>query len=355
MIRLGALVLVGALAAACGGGESSDSAAAPDSTDVSASDVPDAASPMTTQPRETTPSATQVTTAPSSTTRASGPSSTAELDDSDSATSGAPDCSTKPSDVRAGEGTVREVYVRDVDRSYLLYVPTTYDPRVHPSPLVINLHGATGNADLHRRDSGFDEIAEAEGVVVAYGEAPGGFWNLDGDVERNYVTAVIDDVEAALCIDPDRIYLMGESQGGDLSTLLSCTMADRIAAFATVAVLNHHAIGCPDLSPVRVVAIVGATDPITIGGFPGAPGPEPPTPLSDEIASWVDTNGCDPAPAESMPFPDVSRSEFKCAEGGALVVYVHPGGHIWPQSPADAIDASTVAWEFLSGSPTPLD
>ena len=46
-------------------------------------------------------------------------------------------------------------------------------------------------------------------------------------------------------------------------------MADRIAAFATVAVLNHHVIACPDLSPVPVVAIVGATDPITMGDFPG--------------------------------------------------------------------------------------
>ena len=352
MIRVCALVLVGVLTAACGGGESSDSTAAPDSTNASASD---AASPVTTQPPETTPATTQATIVPSSTTRASGPSSTAELNDSDSAASRAPDCSREPSDARAGEGTVRDIDVQDVDRSYLLYVPTTYEPGVNPSPLVVNLHGATGNANGHRRDSEFDEIAEAEGVVVAYGEAPGGYWNLEGDVERNYVTAVIDDVEATLCIDPDRIYLMGASQGGDLSTLLSCTMADRIAAFATVAVLNHHAIACPDLSPVRVVAIVGATDPITIGGFPGAPGPDPPKPLSDEIASWIDTNGCDPAPAESMPFPEVSRREFECAEGGTLVVYVHPGGHIWPRSPLDAIDASTVAWEFLSASPTPPD
>ena len=118
---------------------------------------------------------------------------------------------------------MRDIDVQDVDRSYLLYVPTTYEPSVNPSPLVVNLHGATGNANGHRRDSEFDKIAEAEGVVVAYGEAPGGYWNLEGDVERNYVTAVIDDVEAALCIDPDRIYLMGGSQGGDLSTLLSCT------------------------------------------------------------------------------------------------------------------------------------
>lgn len=50
-----------------------------------------------------------------------------------------------------------------------------------------------------------------------------------------FLSALIDRLEAAYTIDPLRIYANGMSNGGAMALALACTLADRIAAVGTVA------------------------------------------------------------------------------------------------------------------------
>ena len=88
------------------------------------------------------------------------------------------------------------------------------------------------------------------------------------------------------------------------------------------------------------------------------PDPDLPGPLAEETGAWVVTNGCDGEPDETSLPDGVMRKEYDCATGSALVVYIHPGGHIWPvgQSAYQGfeLDANVIIWEFLDQYTAPL-
>jgi polyhydroxybutyrate depolymerase len=102
-------------------------------------------------------------------------------------------------------------------RTYKRYVPGRYD--ASPAPLLVDLHGylsaATGQATM----SNFGAYAETAGFVVAtpQGNSAMPYWNavphdsLPDDVQ--FISDVIDDVSAHLCVDPSRVYVDGLSNG----------------------------------------------------------------------------------------------------------------------------------------------
>lgn len=269
------------------------------------------------------------------------------------AAAGSAACGDQPAPT-AGDRETREIVVDGTARSYILFVPSSRGD-AQPAPLVLNHHGFTQTAGQQRTLSGFDETAEREGIVVAYPDAGDRAWDFtdSGDVE--YVDALIDDVAASTCVDLDRVYAIGMSQGGDFSTLLACRLPDRIVAIASIAVLHHHGPPvCQSPAPIPILTVVGTADTIysideglTLDVDDGdAPGP-----LDQETKAWIDTNGCEPEPVESTPAAGVVRREYVCAEGNNLVVYVHGEGHIWPKQPVQNLDTNTLIWEFLSGYP----
>src|SRR5260370_3338252 len=57
--------------------------------------------------------------------------------------------------------------------------------------------------------------------------------------EVRFISELIDKLEAAYNIDPTRIYANGLSNGGAMAFVLSCPMADRIAAVGTVSAAHE--------------------------------------------------------------------------------------------------------------------
>ena len=52
-------------------------------------------------------------------------------------------------------------------REYQLYVPRSYD-RTRPTPLVISMHGAAGWPVQQMNLSGWNQLADSQGFIVAY-------------------------------------------------------------------------------------------------------------------------------------------------------------------------------------------
>jgi len=253
-------------------------------------------------------------------------------------------------------------------REYLLHVPTTYDPAT-PTPLVISLHGA-GSWPADQRDiSGWNALADRERFLVVYpagaGRIRSRIWRADGGpgLERDvrFIADLIDTLRTTYNIDPARIYANGLSNGAGMAFVLSCTLADRIAAVGLVSsALLLPWDWCTEGRPMPVVAFHGTADPITPydGGttwvadkrFPEVP---------SFMGRWASRNGCTTPPRDALVAADVTLRTYADSGCGAEVALyaIEGGGHAWPGgqpipewfagSTSTSIDATQLMWAFF--------
>ncbi len=259
-----------------------------------------------------------------------------------------------------------------VKRDYILYVPVSYDPTT-PTALVMSFHGRTSNPFQQTVVSGWNLLAEQQGVIVAY---PAGLgtpsqWNTQIPTRRRpnedviFVNDLIDTLSKQFCIDPTRVYANGLSNGGGISNLLACVLSDRIAAIGGVAgaYIGTERRCNPD-RPVPVIAFHGTADTVVsyAGGpsksfdynFPSVPG---------WAADWATHNGCDARSLEIPATGDVSGVHYThCDEGADVIFYtIDGGGHTWPGGfPIPAfgktstdINATATVWAFFAAHPLP--
>jgi polyhydroxybutyrate depolymerase len=273
-----------------------------------------------------------------------------------------------PPRVEVGESAIRSLNSGGEERTYRLFLPSEYDPS-EPTPLVLNLHAASATSGHQVTFSGLEDTAESEGFVLVHPEAPrrtNYLWQFADQTDVNFIADLLDLLEAELCVDPDRIFSTGMSQGGDFSTFLACQIPERIAAVASVSVLNHHD-SCT--RPVPMLAFVGTADPVydidngLVLAVPGVPDDILPGPLVDEAAAWATTNGCKAKPMVDRFTKEIRRYQFVCSGENDLVYYVHPGGHVWPGIDAggvweanfgpsvSSLDANSLIWRFFAAHP----
>jgi polyhydroxybutyrate depolymerase len=260
----------------------------------------------------------------------------------------------------AEAGTIRTSVGED-EREYLLHTPPAgEDPG--PWPLVLNFHGFTSDADSQADYSRLHDAADERGFVVATPEGRGRLaqWNLppgdDATADVDFALAVVDAVGAERCIDLDRVYATGISNGGAFATVLSCELDDTIAGVAPVAGVNLVE-PCPDRRPVAVVAFHGTDDDIVPydGGAVlfGLVGSEP---VEETMAAWADRNGCEAEPSVERVGSEVRRLSWSGCEAPVELFVVEGGGHTWPGAEevtglghvTDEIDASGLVLERFS-------
>src|SRR5438132_2786509 len=200
-------------------------------------------------------------------------------------------------------------------RSYLLYVPPSYD-RTKPTPLVISMHGAAGWPTQQMNLSGWNRLAEDQRFIVVY---PSGVqasgprvWHVSRGPglmrDVRFISELIDKLEAAYNIDPARIYANGFSNGGGMAFVLSCVLSDRIAAVGMVGAAQTLPWSwCTEQRAVPMIPFHGTDDRFAFynGGQSWvAPRPFPPVPIW--TANWARRNRCRPTPVESSVAADVT-------------------------------------------------
>jgi polyhydroxybutyrate depolymerase len=272
--------------------------------------------------------------------------------------------------------------VEGVERSCLVHIPPRLDLS-QPSPLVLVLHGAAMNAQMMASFSGMNAQADVSRFIAVYPNGTGWQntllrWNSGGigpeqqkpdDVA--FLRALLDDLAAALKVDPRRVFAAGLSNGGMMSYRLATEMSDRIAAIAAVG----GTLTVPDPQPARAVPAIhfhGTDDRIV--PYTG-PARRHPSGISfqsvpETIAAWVKLTGCPDRPVvQEVPdqFDDgttVKITTYGPGRQGAEVVLVdvNGGGHTWPgKQPAVSligkstreISANRMIWEFFQKHPLP--
>jgi len=250
-------------------------------------------------------------------------------------------------------------------RNYLLYVPKSYD-RSKPTPLIISLHPAASRPAAEMEISRWNELADEHRFIVVYPSGsdvprvwPMGRLSLPRDVQ--YISDLIDKLEAEYNIDQNAIYADGISNGGGMAFALSCKLSERIAAVGAVAAAQSLPWDrCGDSRPVPTVAFHGTADtfaPYQGGSSPVSPDNFPSIP--DWTAHVAQRNHCKGDPIEARISLSVRRLAYvNCAENADVVLYtVEGGGHTWPSGGKPypewitgkttyEINASRVLWEF---------
>jgi polyhydroxybutyrate depolymerase len=263
-------------------------------------------------------------------------------------------------------------------RTYPVFVPTGL---TGPSPLDVKLNGGGGSGEQAERSYGWDRLAQREHIIVAYPDALGPVihaWNVDGVDETGapccgrsardgvndvgFVLAMVTAIEQASPIDRDRVFAAGISNGGILSYTLACE-SDVFAAIGPDSATMLA--DCRDPNPTSVIHIHGLED--TTIPFDGSPGTGPATidgPRIDSvIEAWRTTDGCG-APVETTAGVVVT-SIASCSDGRSVeLVTISDGEHGWPgaplkpgdpeefrHEPSQALDATSVIWEFFAAHP----
>jgi polyhydroxybutyrate depolymerase len=333
-----------------------------------------------------------------------GPGSGSGSDDGDAGGAPAVDPASVAADPSAGcsgvgpdvarPGDVRvELAVDGSQRGYVRHVPPGYDGAT-PFPLVLDLPGYANQPALQTGISGMTAAGDANGFVTVTPEAQGRPEHWDTRVDGpdvDVLDQVLDDAESSLCVDRNRVYAIGFSEGGFMASTLACAMPDRIAAVAPVAGLRDVP-DCSTARPVPVVAFHGTEDTFMLyeggvgpdmaalpapDGSPGTLGDaiatddslipgSPDDAVPDIAAAWAGRNGCEPEPAEGPVADDVALIEFTCPAGASVDLYrVRGGGHTWPGSEGTAnfefvagpttfsVDATALIWEFFTAHPRP--
>jgi predicted esterase len=151
-------------------------------------------------------------------------------------------------------------------QGYLLYLPQGYADQPEVSwPLILFLHGYGDRGDnpyLLAKASPFMYIRE-QGPLPAIIVAPllSGFQGYSSFPEE-YLDGVLDEVQAAYRVDPQRVYLTGLSMGGEAAYRLAVHRPETFAALAPLSayVDSKTYAGLAQIKDLPVWAIHGAED-----------------------------------------------------------------------------------------------
>jgi polyhydroxybutyrate depolymerase len=270
-------------------------------------------------------------------------------------------------------------------RWYFRHIPPVPN---EPSPVVLDLHGYSEGATVHEMMSNLGAFGDANGfiTITPQGQGKVARWDTKLDsADMQFIGDLLDEVEQDLCVDQNRIYVTGLSNGAFMTSAVACKYADRIAAAAPVAGIRDIA-GCKPSRPVPVIAFHGTGDTfVAYDGGPGSsvanlPAPDgsgktlgeegldsgqPKGPTIPEItADWAKRNGCRTKRTETTVTADVDLITFSCPKGAEAELYrVNGGGHSWPGSAFSqqvgsvvgpttmSISANELMWKFFQEHP----
>lgn len=239
-------------------------------------------------------------------------------------------------------------------RTYTVHVPPDYDPD-EPPPAVFTFHGLGGTGHGQAVDTGLAEVADAAGFVLL---APDGRgmpqgWDLtvdpdDPDSELAFTDDLVERVDQVVCVDPDRRYVTGHSNGSVMAFAVACHTDIEVAAvggMGAIASAEH----CTNDRAIPWIYLHAGDDPVV--PFDGGDSPIGDLgPVSDNLGTWAVRNGCDRTDPQPDTAGNLSTWSWADCDADAEAVIAEIGGHYWPQTDDSfgfGLDAGEKMWEFF--------
>jgi polyhydroxybutyrate depolymerase len=271
--------------------------------------------------------------------------------------------------------------------AYVREIPTSYTG-TKPMPVIIDLHGYAEPASLQVTLTQLGAYGQTHGFItitpqVTY-RVP--MWDTTlGSKDLAFIGALLHTVDSTLCVDRNRIFVTGYSDGAFMTSSIACQFAGQVAAVAPVAGIEDPS-GCHPTRPVPVVTFHGTADPYV--SYTGGLGPAAlklptengsgdigqelsPTSKSrkgpsipQNTATWARRNGCGPKATSRTVASGVTLFTYTCPHQANVELYrITGGGHAWPGSLASkalesvigkvtyAISANQIIWRFFQAHP----
>lgn len=232
--------------------------------------------------------------------------------------------------------------VDGVDRLYDLFVPTPYDVD-RPHAVIFSYHGVGGTANTNQfKLDTYSTANDGFSINVAPQGWPTADWNENHFVPFNLDASlvvfdqVLDKLAAEYCIDLNRVFVTGHSNGGQMAFHLGCLRGDSVrAVFPSGGRCFSYGPGVCDpyhddanqcSGAVRVVSVMGEDDV---------------TRHADEeatLAGFVARQGCGMTKEPDVPAPCLRFTG--CDVGAEVTTCRIPGlaHQIWKDGLADIYD-----------------
>ena len=221
-------------------------------------------------------------------------------------------------------------------RRWITYVPPQYD-HISPRAVVVFLHGDHQPYRAAVQGSGFLAQADKHGfVVVAPDDGPKYTW-VDPDDHAD-VTDIVEFTLANYCVDPDRVYLVGNAQGTRGVEHLICDGWARAVGLHAYD-LDRNQLFCPAPAAIPTLIIQGSNSPrIPLAGGRECSGKTQASRWIDLRARWGERNDCDLDDKYKRVW---HGDETRCRDFECQIPFrtcLHDGGFLWPGMPFDPTD-----------------
>ncbi|MEC8321963.1 MAG: PHB depolymerase family esterase, partial [Planctomycetota bacterium] len=186
-------------------------------------------------------------------------------------------------------------------RQYRLHVPAGLP---ESAPLVLVLHGYSGNNNDMADNYGWREVADEEGFAVAF---PNGtrdqwnnrFWDVDYafhpqfDIDDDgFLSSLAVHLQDTRALDPERTFVTGFSNGAEMCFQLACRESETFRGFAPVVgmMLDPLFTSCDPTTPRPLLAVNGTADDVTLyeGDMGNTGGWGAYRSIPETIALWAD-------------------------------------------------------------------
>jgi polyhydroxybutyrate depolymerase len=232
------------------------------------------------------------------------------------------------------------------DRPADLFLPTTYSKET-PVPLLIDLHGYTGESQSHSIYTFLQAAADKRSVAYI---APNGlkdsagsrFWNGSSACcnfggskvsDVDYINSIIEEISSKVSIDQSRIYLFGHSNGQFMSYKFACSTKGVVTAIAGLAGAMDSDPNACNKEPMNILHIHGTSDQTILydgGNLLGNPYPS----AQQSVDQWSAINSCvNPTESQfdllqSMQGDESSAISYTCKKGAVELWRINGGVHV---------------------------
>ena len=236
-----------------------------------------------------------------------------------------------------------ELRVRTADGERTAIVQRTERQR---APTIVVLHGALITAEHTSSWYGFADAARKHGFAAVFPRGTALQWNdgrdawMSGVDDVAFLKRLVRELSSRDVSDPERIYVVGISNGGMMALRMLCEASELLAGAATVIASMPAATGarCRPRRPVPVIMFNGTEDPLVPyrGGGVGLGGWQGRVWSAEGTAAFLArANGC--AAASREPLGDSSSRRAvrimrldwrRCSsERGVTLYRIEGGGH----------------------------
>ena len=129
----------------------------------------------------------------------------------------------------SGQNTT--IQVNGTTHNMYVYAPANLKQN---RPLLISLHGMNQDITYQRNQAKWESVADTANILVVYPAGINNQWDISGNKDVQFLSAVISKMYQQYKIDTTRVYLSGFSMGSMMTYHAMNTMADKFAAFGPV-------------------------------------------------------------------------------------------------------------------------